>query len=74
VQHLKSVEILSAAVQLYRKSHLTRRIALSCSIKISPIGSLDQSQSTGVTHGRTDTRTDGPNYHSQNRASIGLVV
>jgi len=26
---------LSAAVQLYEKSHLTRRIALSCGIKIS---------------------------------------
>jgi len=30
--HLKSVEILSAAAQLYGKSHLTRRIALSCGI------------------------------------------
>jgi len=38
---LKSVEILSAAAQLYVKSHLTRRIALSCGIKISPVGSLD---------------------------------
>ena len=40
---LKSVEILSAAAQLYEKSHLTRRIALSCGIKIShsPVGSLD---------------------------------
>jgi len=37
----KSVEILSAAAQLYEKSHLTRRIALSCGIKISPVGSLD---------------------------------
>ena len=37
----KSVEILSAAAQLYEKSHLTRRIALSCAIKISPVGSLD---------------------------------
>jgi len=32
---------LSAAAQLYEKSHLTRRIALSCGIKISPVGSLD---------------------------------
>jgi len=35
---------------------------------------LDQSQSTRVTHGRTDRRTDGPNYHSQDRVSIGFVV
>jgi len=32
---------LSAAAQLYEKSHLTRRIALLCGIKISPVGSLD---------------------------------
>jgi len=38
---LKSVEILSTAAQLYEKSHLTKRIALSCGIKISPVGSLD---------------------------------
>ena len=38
---VKSVEILSAAAQLYEKSHLTRRIVLSCGIKISPVGSLD---------------------------------
>jgi len=36
VRRLKSVEILSAAAQLYEKSHLTRSIALS-----SPVGSLD---------------------------------
>jgi len=40
-EHNKSAEILSAAAQLYEKSHLTRRIALSCGIKISPVGSLD---------------------------------
>ena len=40
-RRLKSVEILSAVAQLYEKSHLTRRIALSCGIKISPVGSLD---------------------------------
>ena len=40
-RRLKSVEILSAAAQLYEKSRLTRRIALSCGIKISPVGSLD---------------------------------
>jgi len=33
--------IMSAAAQLYEKSHLTRRIALSCGIKISAVGSLD---------------------------------
>jgi len=40
---LKSVEIFSVSVaaQLYEKSHLTRSIALSCGIKISPVGSLD---------------------------------
>jgi len=38
---LKSVEILPAAAQLYEKSYLTRRIALSCGIKISPVSSLD---------------------------------
>ena len=41
----KSLEVLSAAAHLYEKSHLTRRIALSCGIKISPIGSLDFSHS-----------------------------
>ena len=41
-RRLKSVEILSAAAQLYEKSHLTRRIALSCGIKnIAGIGSLE---------------------------------
>jgi len=34
--------------------------------KISPVGSLDQSQSTRV----TDRQTDGENYDSQDRASI----
>jgi len=56
----------------------TRRIALSCGIKISPVGSLDQSQSTRVTDGQTDGGTDGrtegqtegQNYDSQDRASI----
>ena len=43
----------------YEKSHLTRRIALSCGIKISPVGSMDQSQSTRVTDGQTDGGTDG---------------
>jgi len=40
-RRFKSVEILSASAQLYEKSHLTRKIALSCGIKISPVGSLD---------------------------------
>jgi len=47
----------------------TRRIALSCGIKISPVGSLDYSISTRVTNGRMD-RQDGQNYDSQDRASI----
>jgi len=41
MQLLKSVEILSAAAQLYEKSHLATRIALSCGIKMLPVGSLD---------------------------------
>ena len=69
---LKSVEILSAAAQLYEKSPLTRRIAFLCGIKISPVGSLDQSESTRVTDGETDRRPDGQNYDSQDRASIQL--
>jgi len=45
-RRLKSVEILSveillAAAQMHEKLHLTRRIALSCGIKISLVGSLD---------------------------------
>jgi len=60
LSQLKS-KILSAAAQLYEKSHLTRKIALSCGIKTSPTGSLDQSQSTRVTDGQTDKQTDGPN-------------
>ena len=35
-----------------------RRIALSCGIKISPVGSLDQSKSTRVTDRQTDRRTE----------------
>ena len=65
-RHLKSVEILSAAAQLYKKSHLTRRIALSRGIKISPVGSFDQSQSTRVTDGRTDRK----NYDFKDHTSI----
>ena len=41
MRRLKSVEILSAAAQLYEKSHLTTMNALSCGIKIPPVGSLD---------------------------------
>jgi len=56
---LKPVEILLVAAQLYNKiSHLTRKIALSCRMKISPVGSLDESQSTHVTDGRTYGQTD----------------
>jgi len=50
----------------------TTRIALSCGIKISPVGSLDYSQSTRVTDGRTDRQTDRQNYDSQDRASIAV--
>jgi len=57
VRRLESVEILSAAAQLYEKSHLNRRIALSCGIKISPTGSLDYSESTRLTDGQTDRIT-----------------
>ena len=38
---LSQLKFLSVAAQLYENSHLTRRIALSCGIKISPVGSLD---------------------------------
>ena len=58
----KSVDIWSAAAQLYEKSHLTRRIALSCGIKISPVGSLDLITKHACdrrTDGQTDRRTDG---------------
>ena len=44
-------------------------IALSCGTKLSPVGSLDLSQSTRVTDGRTDGQTDRQNYESQDRAS-----
>jgi len=44
----------------------TRRIALSCGTKISPVGSLDYSRSTRV----TDRQNDGQNYDSQDRTSI----
>jgi len=64
------VEILSAAAQLYEKSHLTRRTVLLCGIKISPVGSLDYSESTRVTDGQMDGRTHGQNYDSQDHASI----
>ena len=47
----------------------TRRLALSCGIKISLVGSLDYSKSTRVTDERTD-RKDGQNYDTQDRASI----
>ena len=44
----------------------TTRIALSCGIKISPVGS----QSTHVTGRWTDRQTDGQNYDSQDCDSI----
>ena len=44
----------------------TRRIALSCGIKILPVGSSDSSQSMHVTEGRTYRQ----NYDSQDSTSI----
>ena len=44
----------------------TRRIARSCGVKISPVGSLDESQRTRMTDGQKDRQ----NYDSQYRASI----
>jgi len=65
LNQLKSCQLLHNCT---KKSHLTRRIALSCGIKISPVGSLDYSQSTRVTDGRTHRRTElwlpRPRYHS----------
>jgi len=58
MRRLKSVEIFSPAAQLYEKSHLTRRIALSCGAKISPVCSLDKLQSTCVIDGQTDGWTE----------------
>jgi len=51
VSQLKSCQLLHNCT---KKSHLTGRIALSCGIKISLVGSLDQSQSMRVTDGQTD--------------------
>ena len=48
----------------------TRVIALSCGIKISAVHCLVLSQSRRVTDRRTDVRTEGQNYDSQDRASI----
>ena len=46
-------------------------IVLSCGIKISAVRHLVLSQSTHVTDGRrTDGRTDGQNYDSQDRPRI----
>jgi len=50
------------------------RIALSCRIKVSPVGSLDYIVTKHAcdrqTDGRTDRQTDGENYDSQDRASV----
>jgi len=62
---LKSVEILSAAAQLYEKSHLTTTIALSCGIK-----NIAGRFFGFVTKHACNRRTDGQNYDSQDRASI----
>jgi len=45
-------------------------ITLSDGIKISAVCSIVSSQSTRVTDGQTDRRTDGQNYDPQDRASI----
>jgi len=45
-------------------------IALSCDIKILPVGSSDYSQSTRV----MDGWTEGENCDSQDRASIARAV
>jgi len=69
MRRLKSLEILSAAAQLYEKSHLTRRIALSCGYK----NIADRFFGLVTKHAcdrRTERRTDGQNYDSQDRASI----
>ena len=50
----------------------SRVIALSCGIKISAVRHLVLSQSTRVTGGRTDIRTDGQDYDSQDRPRICL--
>jgi len=68
-RRLKSVEILSAAAQLYEKAQLTRRIALSCGIK--NIAGRFFGLGLVTKHAcdrRTDGRTDGQNYDSQDRA------
>jgi len=64
-----SVEILSAAAQLYEKSHLIRRIALSCGIK-NIAGRFFGLVTKHACDRQTDGRTDGQNYDSQDRASI----
>jgi len=62
-RRLKSVEILSAAAQLYEKSHLTRRIDLSCGIKY-------RRYDLWISHKARVWQTDRQNYGSQDRASI----
>jgi len=63
LSHLKSCQLLHNCT----KNHVTRRIALSCGIKISPRRSV-----LWISHKArvTDGQTDGQNYDSQDRASI----
>jgi len=53
---LSGVTPLEFRRDLWRQK--TRRIAISGGIKISPVGSLDWSQSTRVTDGQTDIQTN----------------
>jgi len=55
---LKSVEILSAVAQLHEKSHLTRRIALSCGIKNIAGRFFALATSTNVTDRQTNRQMD----------------
>ena len=66
---IESVEILSAAAQLYEQSHLTRSIALSCGIK-NIAGMFFGLVTKPACDRQTDRRTDGQNHDSQDRASI----
>jgi len=60
---------LSAAAQLYEKSHLTRRIALSYGIK-NIAGRFFGLVTEHACDGQTDGLTDGQYYDSLDRASI----
>ena len=60
---LNQLKSLSAAAQLYEKSHLTRRIALSCGIKNIAgrfFGLVTKHACDGQTDGRTELRLPRP--------------